>query len=378
MPEPTYWQPVPAGDRWDPVANNNKVTGDWVELGPLDGGEAPSAGTVLARDDAAVKKHGLIWAHKEYDAHRKMVGVAWADAASPWRLRRINPLPHPKNWQLRCATADIVPFVPRPVNQATPPADPVYNPYTVAPYLANTPVGPDGLLAARLPGELAYHRMKATLTFRPVPYPVLEDKEMEYTVDGTPYVLPEVYRNCSFIDELGTSLDLLLTDTAQPFLKWAEGPEAGNPVPGQLPEYITRATAKIVWWHVPQEYIIPAGGFLPTKIMACVGHVNAADWYGFPRGTLRMEAPQYRKYVQAAVRVLPTSYTVPFVYDVVLNFSYVNPPPAESSPVFRGWNIYPYSSTGKWYSLKRVNGTPDPQPYFPFADFNKIFEHVGS
>ena len=384
MAEPTYWQPVDPADRWDPVLNNDKVTGDWVELGPLDGGEAPAAGTVLARDDAAVKKHGLIPAAKEYDAHRKFVGVAWADTASPWRLRRINPLPHPKNWQLRCATADLVPFVPRPVNQTVPPADPVYHPYTVAPYLASTPDGPDGLKAARLPGELTYHRMKATLTFRPVPYPVLEDKELEYTVDGVPYVLPEIYRNTTVFEEVSPSLDVLLTDPVEPWLAWADSaasgpPTAGESVPGQIPEYVQRAALKALWVHVPQEFIIPAGGFLPTKIMNAVGKVNSSTWYGFPEGTLRLEAPVFRRYVQAAVRVLPTSYTVPFVYDVLFPFSWVDVAPAAilggGTPGGRGWNLFPFSSTGKWYAVKRkTSGTP----YFPGYDFNKLFEHVGA
>lgn len=382
MAEPSYWEPVPVGGVWDPVTNNDPATGDWIELGDL---EEIGGGDSIARDDGVKTLVGIVPTAKRYDFERKAVQVAWADTASPWLMHRINPLPHPQDWRYRCVTADFVRWNPQPSNKAAEGQPPVYDAWEPAPYLDIVPDGPDGNPAARLPTLNRYSRVKATLRFRMPNYPILEDSEMfDTSGGGSPVPLPEVFRHTSFFDTCDPLLDVLLTGN-EAFLEWADvpspltsGPTQNTDVVAQVPDYIQRANFVAVWHHVPEEFIIaPGPNYIPKKIMDGIGCVNSATWYGFPPGTLKLEAPRFKKSVQAAVRVIPNEYKLPFCYDIMLPFSWVDPSPAPvvGTPSKRGWNMVPYSNTGKWFSVKRKNGGG---PYFQTYDFNKIFEHVSA
>jgi hypothetical protein len=201
-------------------------------------------------------------------------------------------------------------------------------------------------------------------------------------VEGVDYVLSEAFRNTSFIDELSPALEVLLTDQSAPWLVWDDtgtgsNPAANAPVTAPIPDLIQSATLKIVWHFVPQEYIIAPGSYIPAKIMAAVGCVNSVDFFGIPAGCLRLEAPMFRKYTQAAVRVIPSNYVIPAVYDIVLPFRFIDPPPGALSgggtSTGRGWNLTVYSNTGRWYKVKRVDSG---LPYFTGYDMMKIFDHV--
>lgn len=360
MSEPVWWESVPPQEVWDPLASPD----DWEEVA-AEGG--PEAGSSWARDDCSVTLTGDIpWA-KRYDARRKMLGYAWADPGSPWALHRVNPIPHPDERALRCVSLDLAGYNPEGVEQ---PGGSFRAGYP-APYL--TPAPPAG--TTLLPRIATYTRARCTLKFRALPYPHYEDATM--VANGW----PEVFRNTAFFDSCDPLLDILVT-TGEPFLVWAEGeaggPEAGQPIPSQTPEYIQRANFVAVWYSVPSEFIIAAGSYLPAKIMAGVGKVNSADWYGFPAGTLRLEAPRFRKATMAVIRTRPDlNYSAPpFMYDVMLPFSWVDPTPALVSPVFRGWNVFPFSTTGKFYSVKRRDTSG--VPYFAGYNFDNLFRHVGA
>ncbi len=364
MAEPSWWETVPTDQIWDPLAN----PGDWVEQA-AEGG--PEPGGSWARDDASVTLVGDVPYAKRYDARRKMVGYAYADTSSPYKLHRVNPIPHPDERALRCVSVDVAGY--NPVGETQP--DLSYKAGYPAPYL--DPAPPAGTIL--LPRVATYSRARCTLRFRPHPYPFYTDAEMEANS------WPEVFRNTAFFESCDTILDVLTTD-GEPFLEWAEtvagppaGPTVGTPIQSQVPEYIQRANLVAVWYHVPSEFIIGPTSYLPEKIMAGVGKVNSANWYGFPPGTLRLEAPRFRKANQAAIRINPTTGAVaaPYVYDIAFPFAWVDPTPAAAVPLFRGWNIYPYSNTGKFFSLRRVGSVSgSPLPYFAPYDFNRLFEHV--
>ena len=361
MAEPSWWEPVPSDEIWDPLANS----GDWTEVASEGG---PEPGGSWARDDASVTYVGDIPFAKRYDARRKMVGYAYADTAYPYQLHRVNPIPHPDERQLRCVSVDIGGYNPEGVEQP----DLSFKSGYPAPYITGVPAGT--ILFPRSP---TYSRARCTLRFRPHAYPFLTDAAM---VAGS---LPEVFRNTAFFDSCDPVLDLLVTD-GDPFLEWAEtatdGPTVGDKITSQTPEYIQRANFVAIWYHVPIEFIIDPSSYLPAKIMAGVGLVNDSTWYGFPAGTLRLEAPRFRKVTQAAIRIDPSLASAPpYVYDVVLPFSWVDPTPAAATPLFRGWNLFPFSSTGKFFSLRRSGSSPGtPLPYFAGYDFNKLFEHVSA
>lgn len=361
MAEPAWWETIPADQIWDPLTN----AGDWVELAAESGTEP---GGSWARDDASVSYVGDIPFVKQYDARRKMLGYAYADTASPWALHRVNPIPHPRERALRCVSADIAGYNPEGWVQ---PSGATKGGYP-APYLDPAPAAGTILF----PRVSTYSRARCTLKFRPHPYPFYEDATM--VAEGW----PEVYRNCAFFDSCEPLLDVVTVNGTEPFLVWAEtatgGPTVGDPIPSATPEYIQRANFVAIWYHVPYEFIVPSGGYIPTKIMNGMGKVNSTTWYGFPAGTLRLEAPRFRKANQAVIRVRPDlGYSAPpFCFDVMLPFSWVDPTTAVGSPIYRGWNVSLFSNTGKFFSVKRKSGDPDPQPYFPTYDFDKIFEHA--
>jgi hypothetical protein len=372
MAEPSYWQTVPSGEVWDPLANlTPRGAGDFVLLADE---YEPGGGGSWSRDDASITLVGHVPWKKRYDARRKCLGYAWADTATPWELHRVNPIPHPDERQLRCVSCDIVGFNPDGVDQGS--GNTGFG--VAAPYL--DPAPPAGTIL--LPHSPTYTRGHATLKFRPHPYTFLSDAEMT-SLAAPPYPtrLPEFYRNTAVFETCDPVLDVLLADT-QPFLEWAEGeaggPTSGQAIPSQTPEYIQRATLVMAWFHVPLDFI--ANPYLPSKIMSCVGATNdEANWLQvFPKGSMRLEAPRFRKYTQPHIRTDPAQpLTNTYVVDVFLPFTWIDPTPGLGSPVFRGWNLFPFGPNGKYYSVKRTNSGGTPLPYFPFKKFDAMFTHVG-
>lgn len=381
MAFPAWWQTIPPEEVWNPVTNNDAYSGDWIQI--IEGMEQPGGGTMLTKDDKVDTLVGLTPAQKQYSAELGIVGASWAVGSPDYQLVRINPLPHPNgDHKMRASSVDFTGYNPFPKNQTTPPADPVYMPFKAAPYLP-APNGYDGNPAMRLPGYTNYSRSRTTIKFKPVNYPMLEESEMWSLVGETPTRLSEVFRNVAFFDEVSPILEGIQATNGAPFLEWADSaavggaPLSGQEIASEFVEYIQRANLAAIWYAVPHDFIVSPGEYFPWKIFDTIGKVNDADWYGFPEGTLRFEAPRFRKYVQAAVRAIPNSYTLPFVYDIVLPFAYYNPTMAAiaggGSPQYRGWNGYPFSRSGLHYAVRRISNG---EPYFPMSNFHRIFEHA--
>lgn len=361
MAEPPYWQTVLSQDIWDPYTNAGDAVEPAAENGPEPGGS-------WAADDASVTYLFDLPANKKYDCRRKCLGYQWPDTSSPWALHRVPPIPHPEERHLYCTAIDIQGYNPWGVDQG----GGTYKGGYPAAYL--TP--PSG--STLFPRVSTYTRARATAKFRPLPYPVVDDATM---VAGG---YQEYYRHTAVFESCDPVLELLLTQSS-PFLQWAEsdtgGPTAGNTIPSQQAERLQKATFVMVWYSVPLDFI--ASPYVPSKILSAVGCVNLEDnWLGvFPKGTLRLEAPRFRKRVQAHIRTDPTNPLTnkSYIVDVILPFTWFDPTPGlGGSSVFRGWNLFPFSNTGKFYSLKRAGSSGTPLPYFSFASFDRMFTHVNA
>lgn len=377
MAEPSWWD-APAEDAiWDPSAS-----ADWVELAAQD---QPGSGGSYAYEDAVETIVGHIPSKKKYDARRKILGYSYADDASPWELHRVHPLQHPDERHMRAVTVDMAGFnlLGRVLDEE-----------------AEYPelVGYDApLVSGTFGNRPRYSRQLCSVKFRAHPHDFLSDADMT-DLAFPPYDrLPEYFRNCTIFDTTDPVLQVVAAGS-EPYLRWIDRPAGGaNPQPtsggqpnteglakGEIPVFFSQASLVLVWHRVPYEYI--ADPYLPSKILKCMGRVNNENnWLGaFPRGTLKLEAPRIKKAIQAHIRVQSPNHIAPMVCDVMLPFTFVDPDPAPvvdgggapTTPKFRGWNLFPWNKTAKFYSVARIEDTSKGQ--FEYADFDTMFEHVGA
>lgn len=362
MAEPAWWIAPTASWAPDYQDPTTKVW-DWDETFEQD---QPGAGGTYARDDAAETLVGWIPWEKRYAARKALVGYAWADTSSPWKLHRVNPLQHPDEPQLRCVTADFAGYniAARLIPDSDPPE-----------YAAWDAPAVSGTFARRM--KYAYAR--TTLKYRPHPYPFFSDTYMDT------YSLAEYYRNCSIFDQTEPQLQVLAAQS-EPFLKWADAPASPDTTPsqnsviglegGELSILLSQSQLWLAWFHVPMDFI--AAPYLPSKIMQCMGKLNDRTWLGvFPKGTLRMDAPRITRRVQSHIR---TTGAIPFVCDVLFPFSFFDPVPAPVSnnsgvPKWRGWNLLPWARTGKFYSAVRTGDSN--RGLYEYANYDAMFTHVG-
>lgn len=390
MSEPIYW--VQPTTLWDP----SSVLG-WDEQADV---MMPGSGGTYARDDAAETVVGEVNYDMLYDFRRKALGYAYCDSGSPFYLHRVNPLTHPDEIHLSCTSVDVVGknVMAIPVYPATSP--PTYTAQKTA------------LVSDSFPNRTRYSRAVCTLKFRPHPFPFYTDQEMldyaavnGYTAAVNGYTagrLSEYWRSTSLFDSCDPVLQVLAADS-QPYFRWIDTPAptsppappaAPQPTPipnttgldkGQIPLLFSQANLVIVWHGVPEEYLF-GNSYLPDQIMKCMGKVNSnginsgvtdVPWLGtFPRGTLKLEAPRFKKSVQAHIRFTDRR-TLSYVYDVFLPFSFTNPTMAALAggalPSFMGWNGFPWNRTDKFYAVARID---DPtKSVFDYYNFENIFLH---
>ena len=237
--------------------------------------------------------------------------------------------------------------------------------------------GPDATEPLRY--RLQFSRTKVTLTFKPVNYPLYPDSYMHSLG------LREYYRNCEIFQSTEPILELLLAETTQ-YVKFLEGsdetsqPLIGEPFQGQTAERLEKISFWLAWYGVPFDYLTtPANPYNPVKITAGIGKVNENDGWltgvsgagHFRKGTLLMEAPRLRRRRQNA-RVVNDG--IAFVYDVFFPFIYFDPEAGETNPRFRGWNLFPFARTGKFFSAARMGDVT--KPVVPFYDFDRLFDHA--
>jgi hypothetical protein len=367
MAEPAWW--IAPTQTWTPSGVTGSGTGavpDWDELADMD---QPGSGSDYARDDGKATLCAHIPFEKLYDARKKILGYAYADTGSPWALHRVNPLQHPDEPQLRATSMSYTGM--NPLAGLIPLSSPsAYGAYV------------DAEVASTFPKRVRYTRAKVSVNFRPHNYPFMSDADM---VAGG---LSEIFRHVAVFDSTDPALQVLAAGS-EPFMKWIDTPAAGaDPQPivggqpnttgldkGELSILISQANFVMVWHHVPYDYI--ASPYLPSKILNCMGKVNNATWLStFPAGTLKLEAPRIKRSVQSHIRT--TGGIIPFVCDIFLPFTWVDPTPGALSggaaPTMRGWNLFAWNKTAKFYSIVRKDNPT--VGLFETANFDSIFTHV--
>lgn len=330
----------------------------------------PGGGASFSRDSGESVVVGTIPFTKMRAARQAILGYAYADDSAPWALHRTVPWRHPDFPEQR---ADDVHFVG-------------FNPMGKTGNPGNKPYVASAVPTEPMTRRTRYTRATATIRFKPHAYPFATDLQLAGA--------SELYRNCAIFDTLDPSLELLLADS-QPYFWFLEGTQSdgstslvGQNFPGTMPEYISKCLFVLGWFDVPLEFV--ANPYFPSKIMSCMGFLNYEDnWLGvFPKGTLLMEAPRIRKKQQP---IWTVNDRIPFMVDIFFPFKYFDPPPGTltpwvvsppvppANPIFRGWNLFPWGRSGKWYSVGRGETSGDAtRPFLGFKTFTNMFTHVQS
>lgn len=81
-------------------------------------------------------------------------------------------------------------------------------------------------------------------------------------------------------------------------IKFASGPNSGAAVPAPFGTLMSKCTYVLNWMWVPHEYISTSDYpvLVAAKINACVGRVNTDTFFGFPPGTLLLQAPSFQPF----------------------------------------------------------------------------------
>lgn len=349
-------------DTFDPEADVED--GGWREVSRTAGKDGgPDVFSVEAGEATLV---GQFPARKRRDALKKLLGIAEADAGSPYKLRRTVPWAHPEFPWLKCVGASFDTTVHAPNDRG----DGKFWPRKAA------------LDPARYPRYTTDYRLcTATLKFAPVPWTVFTDAELESEGGGREY-----NRYTAVFDGVDPVLELLMADTA-PFMKFVEGPGAAVDdavFGGTLAEFLRQADFMMIWRQVPEEYLMADTGYLPARLMHHMGTVNEESFFGCPAGTLRMNPPRLKRYQQ---QVWTEDAYGSWCYDVWLSFRYTDPPlgPVAVSPETysvvsprrRGHRVFPYGRTGTFWAAERADTTNGAaRDYLPMTDFGDLFEHV--
>jgi hypothetical protein len=148
-------------------------------------------------------------------------------------------------------------------------------------------------------------------------------------------------------------------------------------IPAPFGTLMSKCTYVLNWMWVPHEFISGSDPlqFTPTRIEACTGRVNSADFMGFPTGTLLMQAPQYQRF---RFPVLDAGGKRGFFgWNVKIPLQFFDPTRGNQVGVpggttFRGHQLLPWREDLNWYPAVRSLGGK----LYPEADFNNIFVHV--
>lgn len=150
------------------------------------------------------------------------------------------------------------------------------------------------------------------------------------------------------------------------------GPQVGSTFKAPVGQTLVKPTRVLKWLRVPRYGLFSQGGAgPPANILACVGGVNDAAFFGHPAGTLRMEAPRFEPLTVPAYRGADVfSFDDPAMcFDVSLVFTSFDPPPGGPS---RGFNLAPSSTNdGLWYKI--WDHKTHTQTIHPARDFTSAF-----
>lgn len=294
-----------------------------------------------------------------------VLGYSHADDGDPYQLHRVTGPGHPVwGYQYRPVAVNFTRF------------NPVANPDNEdnKPFKLSAITSPDGPIEK----YATYGQCWMTVRFAPRPFYLYKDDSPEWS--GKEYDrFVEINRE--------SSLDVLMSDAGtNAVLFWAEtgtgGPTVGgdppSAFPGQIGELVYKTNVTMLWREVAMSYTHNANG-VPTKVDACVGKVNDAEFMGYPAGTLLMYPPKWEK------KLFPfySEDGRAFYHNVLLTFGHFDPEPGAASPLARGHQLMPWRGGDSgatiggpgWYTCYRGNSTSG-KKYLKEADFETIFEHI--
>lgn len=329
------------------LADDQFTEDDWKEL--IDDAK-PGGEDVFGLGRAEATLVGLIPARKRRSARPFILGFAEANPDT-FKLRRDLPARHPEYPDMWATGVSFQPINPRGNDENE----------DNAPYR-------DAFSADFIDRHANYEWAFCTIVFSSLPYDVLDDGFVDDVLEGD-----ESQRFVTRPERTQPSLQLLQAET-ESYLTFREGAEnapSGKKVPGAIAEYMAHTVYTLAWHMVPADYVMD--GLIPRKILATVGRGNAAEWLGFPPGTLLMEAPEFEKLQFPAAGL--TGLEPIFFYTVRLNFKHFDPEKGVPESEYRGHNLMPFSVDGKWYYATRGASISDPA-YLPTTDFSIVFDHV--
>jgi len=293
-----------------------------------------------------------------------VLGYSYADAGTPYKLHRVNPVEHPIwGYQMRASSVQFTRFNPVGNPENTPDNEP---------HRTSQITGAAGVIQR----YASYGQCWMTVRFNQRPYFLYEDDEPEFIALGS-----ELYRYVERTEE--PSLEVLMSDSGG-VMFWAEtntdGPTVGSHFPGQIGELIQKKTINLLWREVAMSFTHDSDGN-PTKIESCVGRVNSTEFLGYPAGTLLFQPPKFDK------RMYPfySDDGRAFYHNILIQLSHFDPPPGAASPLARGHQLFPWrggsSESGSagsgpgWYTAYRGDGTSG-KKYLRETDFAAAFQHV--
>ncbi len=241
---------------------------------------------------------------------RYALGFSYADAGAPWRLRRENPVFHPRYPWLTATTVTFSAKAPEP--NATDDGT-----FTAGIY-------PDAQNVAE------YQIVYATVRFTDRPWSFLEDDEMVASgADGATAYLLEPTRNTYF--NPAPTVEIISAEGLNN-ISFANGtpayPDRTAAIPAPFGTLMSKCNLAFRWMWVPNEYVSGPSplAFTPKWIEDCTGCVNSADFLGYPAGTLLLQAPSYERFrFPMAVAGGGSNKTGFFGWNITLNMQFFDP-----------------------------------------------------
>lgn len=328
---------------------------NWLEW--IEGAERVGGGDSFHIDKSEAAIVGYIDTARKRAANNFLRGYAYADTTTPYALHRVNPVRHPDYPWLYCSGVRFVDRSvsanPTPTSVPPPPLPPVYE--------SKRPSIMDGPLS----NTAYYQKTLVYVTFAQYDYTFIED-------EGTDY---EWERNVTFPFTNEPTLDLLTAETER-YMEFVEGAPNGTQFPGTVSERKEQTRLVLKWWNVPEDYIMREDKKYAEKIMRCVGRVNSAEWNGYPKMTLLVEAPRFYRFQQPVMTNFGGGL---YSYDIEIPFVYFDPEPlvGRVSATYLGHNLFPYVQVGgnngpAWVSVQRADGSA----YLGSVDFNTMFQSI--
>jgi hypothetical protein len=342
--------------------------GDWFEWPE---GAQPGGGGAFSASSQEATLVGYVAANPLRAALRYFLGYSQTETSQPpdaggeepevsageiYRLRREPPARHPQFPQLYCHAVGFSGLGIKGVAN-----EPIYLTSPFQDYL-----GEDLKYAS-------YESYVLTLKFKSYGLTrFLSDEEM----DGydPPYAY-EWLRWSSF--EVGPAVQALTADGSSQLI-FREGGGDPHPVagtdafPAPLAELLAKASLTVKWMGVPHDWISDNEYYLfPSKVISLLGHVNDADLFGNPTGTMLFTAATFEP---TLFPVAPADPSQPLVgWDVTFVFEQYDPPKGVEASAYRGHRVFPWRKTGKHYYCSRENAADE---LLPLGSLYKLFQHV--